>query len=75
MLKFGMVIDACNRILKRFIMKNVLFFLLFVGSSLSIQAQSKYIKGKLTHFEAPLANAEVIVKNSDVKVKTKVDGT
>jgi len=43
-------------------------------SSLALQAQTKLIKGKLTHLNAPLANAQVSVKDSNANVKTSVDG-
>lgn len=55
-------------------MKNLLTVLVFVFFTTLIHAQTKYIKGKLTHLNAPLANAEVTVKDSDTKVKTNVHG-
>lgn len=55
-------------------MKNI-FTILFLACSVTLMhAQSKQIKGKLTHLDAPLANAEVSVKDSDAKVKTSADG-
>lgn len=56
-------------------MKNFFTILLLVCFGTLVQAQSKYIKGKLTHLDAPLANAEVIIKGSNAKVKTGVDGS
>ncbi len=56
-------------------MKNVLLTLSFLCFTLVLQSQSKLIKGKLTHLDAPLANAEVMVKDADTKAKTGVDGS
>ena len=56
-------------------MKNVLLTLSFLCFTLVLQSQSKLIKGKLTHLDAPLANADVMVKDADTKAKTGVDGS
>ncbi len=55
-------------------MKNIFTILFLVCSAIVVQAQAKYIKGKLSHLDTPLANAEVTVKDSDVKVMTDADG-
>ncbi|MEP3210315.1 MAG: hypothetical protein ABJN95_14035 [Maribacter sp.] len=56
-------------------MKNVLLTLSFLCFTLVLQSQSKLIKGKLTHLDAPLANADVMVKDADTRAKTGVDGS
>lgn len=56
-------------------MKNLFTILFLVCSAAFIQAQSKYIKGKLSHLDSPLANAEVMIKDADTKVKTGIDGS
>ncbi|TMM56993.1 hypothetical protein FEE95_10900 [Maribacter algarum] len=56
-------------------MKNLVTFFLLICSLTVVQAQSKYIKGKLTHFNTPLANAEIRILDSETLVKTKTDGS
>ncbi len=55
-------------------MKNLLAILIFVVSATFVQAQSKYIKGKLSHMETPLVNAEISIQNSDIKTKSGLNG-
>lgn len=55
-------------------MKNLLAILIFVVSTTFVQAQSKYIKGKLSHMETPLVNAEISIQNSDIKTKSGLNG-
>lgn len=56
-------------------MKNLLTILVLVVSATFVQAQSKYIKGKLSHMATPLVNAEISVQNSDTKTKSGLDGS
>ncbi len=56
-------------------MKNGLFFALLLFISLTLQAQSKYVKGKLTTMAVPLANAEIRILDSETVVKSNTDGT
>jgi hypothetical protein len=55
-------------------MKNLLAILIFVVSTTFVQAQSKYIKGKLSHMETPLVNAKISIQNSDIKTKSGLNG-
>ncbi len=55
-------------------MKNLFTIVFLVFSVTLVNAQSKYIKGKLTFLDAPLANAEIVV-GTDTKVKSGVDGS
>jgi len=56
-------------------MKKLLTILVLVISTTIVNAQSKLIKGKLSHMETPLVNAEITIKNSDAKVKSGLDGS
>ncbi len=71
-----MFFDAiCEFTLNYSTMKNLFTIFLLVCSTALVHAQSKYIKGKLTHFDAPLANAEIRVLDSETLVKSKTDGS
>ena len=55
-------------------MKNVLLLLVLISFACNVQAQSKTIKGKVTQMDAPLANVQISIIDSDISTTTDANG-
>ncbi|MEP2238906.1 MAG: carboxypeptidase-like regulatory domain-containing protein [Maribacter sp.] len=55
-------------------MKNVLFLLVLASFACNVHAQSKIVKGKVTQMDAPLANVQISIIDSDIATTTDSNG-
>ncbi|MEP5831258.1 MAG: carboxypeptidase-like regulatory domain-containing protein, partial [Maribacter dokdonensis] len=55
-------------------MKKILFLFALIACVCNVQAQSKTIKGKVTQMDAPLANVQISIIDSDISTTTDANG-
>ncbi|MEP2278049.1 carboxypeptidase-like regulatory domain-containing protein [Maribacter sp.] len=55
-------------------MKNILIFLIVATFTTYLQSQSKTVKGKVNQMDAPLANVQISIIDSDIATTTDTNG-